>query len=360
MGCATLRPMNERASRTIEKGDRVCVTGAAGFIGSHVVQQLLSAGYDVRATVRDAKDDAKTAHLRALAKDSDGTLELVSADLMRPGAFDDAVKDCPYVCHVASSVRLSAPDPQRDIVDVAVHGTDNVLSSVEKAGDAYRVVVTSSIAAIVDETKPHDFLHDETCWNETSTVQQSPYPLSKTLAEKAAYARADALDDDARYGLVTINPTLVLGPVLAKSHGRSSPALIRDLISGKFPLIPNFHFGVVDVRDVAAAHVRGLERADARGRYLLNSEGAWLTDLAATVRRAYPDKKTPKYRMPNLMTYGVALFDKRLSFSFLRRNLGVAHRYDNAKSRRELGIEYRPPAETARDTAKSFVELGIV
>lgn len=351
--------MTDRAARTIQEGDLVCVTGASGFIGSHTVAALLGEGYRVRATVRDASDERKTAHLRAL-DGADERLEIVSADLLKPGAFDDAVKDCPYVCHVAASVKLSAKDPQREIVDVAVKGTDNVLDSIDKAGVAHRVVMTSSIAAIVDRTKPSDFVHDESCWNDSSTVEEDPYPLAKARSEKAAYARVEALADDVRYGFVTVNPTLVLGPVLAKVHGRSSPAIIRDLMNGKFPMIPNFRFGIVDVRDVALAHVRGLQRADTSGRHLLNGEGAWLTEMAKLIREAHPDKKVPRFQMPNPLMYVVALFDKRLSWSFLRRNLGSVTHYDNAKSKAELGIEYRPLHETVRDTAKSFVELGIV
>ncbi len=351
--------MTDRAARTIEKGDLVCVTGASGFIGAHVVDALLSAGYAVRATVRDADDDSKTAQLRNL-DGADERLEIVSADLMKPGSFDDAVADCPYVCHVAASVKLRAKDPQREIVDVAVKGTHNVLDSIDKAGVARRVVMTSSIAAIVDETKSSDFVHDESCWNESSTLEESPYPLAKARSEKAAWERHEKLDPADRYGFVTVNPTLVLGPVLAKVHVRSSPAIIRDLMAGKFPMIPNFRFGVVDVRDVALAHVRALERADASGRHLLNAEGAWLTELAKIVRDAYPDAKVPRFRMPDPLMYVVALFDKRLSWSFLRRNLGNVTQYDNGKSKSSLGLAYRTLDDTLRATAQSFVDLGLL
>ena len=350
--------MADRATRTIEKGDLVCVTGASGFIGSHVVDALLSAGYAVRATVRDADDEAKTAQLRRL-EGADERLEIVSADLMKPGSFDDAVADCPYVCHVAASVKLRAKDPQREIVDVAVKGTHNVLDSIDKAGAARRVVMTSSIAAIVDETKPSDFVHDESCWNESSTLEESPYPLAKALSEKAAWARYEKLDPADRYGFVTVNPTLVLGPVRAKVHVRSSPAIIRDLMAGKFPMIPNFRFGVVDVRDVALAHVRALQRP-AEGRHLLNAEAAWLTDLAKIVRDAFPDAKVPRFRMPNPLMYAVAIFDKRLSWSFLRRNLGNVTLYDNAKSKTSLGMQYRTLEDTLKATGRSFVDLGLL
>ena len=342
----------------IQPGDLVCVTGASGYVGSHVVGQLLEAGYRVRGTVRDPSAKDKVAHLHELADETEGELELVAADLDEAGAFDDAVADCPYVCHVASSVRLRANDPQREIVDVAVEGTKNVLASIDKAGAARRVVITSSIAAVVDEARPLDHVHDESHWNESATLQVSPYPLSKVLAERAAWNHVEALPD-APYDLVTMNPTLILGPVLAPVHVRSSPALLRDLFTGKFPMVPDFRFGVVDVRDVALAHVRALEREDVSGRHILNCRNARLTELAGILRTGFPNRKIPKHKMPNVLMYGAALFDKRLSWGFLRRNLSVQRRVDAQKSRGALGLDYRPVEATVRDTGQSFLDVGL-
>jgi hypothetical protein len=257
-------------------------------------------------------------------------------------------------------VRLRADDPQAKIVDPAVKGTKNVLASIDRAGVARRVVMTSSIAAVADERKPLAYAHTEDDWNESPTVEDNPYPLAKVLSERAAWAHHEALDDDARWGLVTINPTLVLGPVMSKVHGRSSPALIRDLMNGKFPLIPKFYFNMVDVRDVADAHVLALQNADAKGRHILNNRGAWLMELAAIARQAYPDRKTPRRTMPNPLMYAVALFDKRLTWGFLRRNLGAERRMNNRKSIEALGVQYHSVEDTIRATAKSFVDLEIV
>jgi dihydroflavonol-4-reductase len=342
----------------IQPGERVCVTGAAGFVGSHVVCLLLERGYRVRGTVRDPGNTAATAHLVRHAQAHEAELELVAADLTEPGAFKAAVADCPYVCHVASSVRLTAPDPQREIVDVAVEGTRNVLGAIIEAGSARRVVITSSIAAIVDETKPADYVHRETDWNQSASVEASPYPLSKSLAERAAWAMLEQLPEQRRFALVTINPSMVLGPILAKQHARSSPSVIRDLMTGKFPMVPNFHFGMVDVRDVALAHVRALEDEHAAGRHLLDCRGAWFIEIADEIRKAYPKLKAPQRRMPDALMYVAALFDKRLTWAFLRNNLSIARKLDNARSRERLGIEYRPLDHTIRETAQSILDMG--
>lgn len=344
--------------RTAEPGDLVCVTGASGFIASHLVGELLRQGYRVRGTVRDPSDDAKTAHLRALAKETDGELELVAADLMKPNAFDDAVAGCPFVCHTASSVRLSADDPQREIVDVAVDGTLNVLRSIARAGDAQRVVVTSSIAAVVDEERQDELLFTEEHWNESAKVDVNPYPLSKTKAERAAWDFVDKQPAEARFELLTINPSWVLGPVLAKVHGRSSPAVMRDLLTGKFPMVPKLAFNVVDVRDVALAHVRALQRPQAKGRFIVSHTRGTLPELAAMLRAAFPTRKVPRFSMPNPLMYVVAMFDSRITWSFLRRNLDANTRVDNSKSVDVLGLSYRAVADTVRDTGQAFIELG--
>jgi len=335
-------------------GDRILVTGGSGYIASHVVQQLLEGGFEVRATVRNPDDVDKTAHLRGF--EGADRLELVAADLTRAGDFHEPVKGCKAVVHAASSVRLQSKDPQRDIVDVAVDGTRNVFDAIDAAEGVESVVVTSSIAAVMDDTKDPSYLFDEDDWNESSNVQNSPYPLSKTLAEREAWKRAEAAD----YRVVTINPGLVLGPVFTKAHRRTSPSILRDLMGGKFPLAPRFRFSIVDVREVARAHVEALRRPEAQGRHILSARGVWMRELTDILRAEFPDHRVPKYQMPNFAMYAVALFDQRLSWDFLRRNLDIERRLDNSKSKQALGIEYRPIPETVIDTARSFIELGLV
>lgn len=349
-----------KAGRAIREGDLVAVTGASGFIGTHVVRALLERGYRVRGTVRDASDEKKVEHLKKIADESKGggELELVSADLTKKGSFDEPLKGCTHVCHVASSVRLQARDPQREIVDVAVDGTNNVLDSVDAAGIARRVVVTSSIAAVVDEHRGFEHVFDEEDWNESSTVEDAPYYVSKVQAERAAWDRVEGRTTNAGYDLVTLQPVVVLGPIYSRAHKRSSPAVIVDILSGKFPAIPDLRLCVVDVRDVAEAHVLALETESASGRHILANEYVSLRSAAASLRRSHPEAKTARLPMPNAVMYGVALFDKRLSFSFLREHLSKERRIDASKSKKKLGVQYRPVDETLRDTADSARTLG--
>jgi nucleoside-diphosphate-sugar epimerase len=338
----------------------ICVTGAAGYIGSHVVATLLRAGYRVNATVRDPDDEKRTEHLRALTEGSGSRLTLYRADLLAPGAFDEAVSESDAVCHIASAVRLTAKEPKRDIVDVAVKGTRNVLDSVARHRNIKRVILTSSIAAVVDYQKPDGHTFTEEDWAEDATVDQSPYALSKTLAEQNAWAFRKSLGNDAHFDLVSLNPSVVIGPVLSKGHLRTSPGLVHNILSGRIWGCPRLHFNLVDVRDVADAHLRAIEAPSASGRYILTQRGMWWREIAESLRRQFPSFPVKTRQLPDSVLYAAALFDKRVSVSFLRNNLGRRYFFNTARSASELGLRYRDPVSTLHDTCRSLIERGWV
>lgn len=337
----------------------VCVTGASGFIGTHVTRELAERGYRVRATVRDADNQEKVAHLHKLSEGAKHSIEVFSADLMDEGSFDEPFAGCDFICHVAASVRLTADDPQRDIVDPAVLGTKNALASAVKAGSVKRFVLTSSVSAIFSTARRPDHVYTEQDWCQDASLDKSPYPLAKTKSERAAW---DFIDQQSPgFDLVAINPAYVIGPVYTETHLRSSPGIVRDLLTGTFPMCPQLSFGVVDVREVADAHANALEISAASGRYMLVHERLWVQDMAKALRERFPDnKKIPKRRMPNFMMYIAAMFDKRISFSFLRRNLGATSKFDSAKSVDELAIEYRSAAQSVVDAGTSMIERSLL
>jgi dihydroflavonol-4-reductase len=156
------------------KDETVAVTGASGFIASHTVQALLEHGYRVRGTVRNLAKKKDYAHLSALAGAAE-RLELVEADLLTPRAFDAVVKDATYVLHMASPYVLDVKDPQKDLVEPALTGTRNVLTSCLRANALERVVVTSSVAAITDQPEPGRVL-TEADWNTKTGPGKPPNP----------------------------------------------------------------------------------------------------------------------------------------------------------------------------------------
>ena len=338
-------------SSTVEPASgTICVTGASGFVGSHVVAAFLARGHHVRGTVRNPDDDAKCAHLNEL--DSASTnLELVAADLLEPGSFDEAVAGCAAVVHTAAVARLTAKDPQREIVDPSVDGVNNVIASVRKADSVKVFVQTSSMAAVMSSPKPgHAYTEED--WNEQATLTTDPYGLAKTLAERAVWEFAE---EAGAPRCVAINPTLVLGPVWTKAHANTSPSVIRDMVSGGYPANPKFHFGVVDARDVGTAHVRAVER-EVTGRHILAADALWLHQMAGVLRDAYPDRGVSIRRLPNFIMYLVSIFDKRIDRKMLRALLDKEVRVDNTHSRESLGLEYRSLSESLRDTAQSLID----
>ncbi len=337
----------------------VCVTGASGYLASHVVRELLARGYRVRGTVRDPADPEKTDHLKRLPGAGE-RLELVRAELGEPEGLQRALQHCTALLHTASPARFTARDPQREIIDPAINGTRNALAAAADAGSVERVVLTSSVAAIMGYDRAPEYEFTEADWCEDATVEGNPYGLSKASAERAAWDFQASLPAASRFSLVSINPSVAFGPLLARAHLRTSPNIAFDMLTGTFPGCPRMIFNVVDVRDVAQAHVTALENVALEGRFIVSQSMQSWQELAQLLAREYPQRRIKTRELPNWLLYGAALFDPRVSFSFLRHNLGRRFILRSDRAQRELGIEYRSVDAMLRDTTDSLVELGLL
>ncbi|KAH9741353.1 Epimerase domain-containing protein [Citrus sinensis] len=268
-------------------GKVVCVTGASGYIASWLVKLLLSRGYTVKASVRDPNDPKKTRHLLALDGASE-RLQLFKANLLEEGSFDSIVDGCDGVCHTASPFYHDV-----ELLDPAVKGTLNVLNSCAKFPSIKRVVLTSSMAAVLNTGKPRtpDVVVDETWFSDPEVCKQSElwYPLSKTLAEDAAWKFAKEKSID----LVTINPAMVIGPLLQPTLNTSAAAVL-SLIKGISQTYPNVTFGWVNVKDVANAHIQAFEVPSANGRYCLVERVSHYSEIVNIIRELYPAFQLPE------------------------------------------------------------------
>ncbi|MGQ3356291.1 MAG: SDR family oxidoreductase [Phreatobacter sp.] len=338
----------------------IAVTGATGFIASHTIALLLEAGHHVCGTVRSlARPDAH-AFLTGLPGAAE-RLTLVEADLLAPSSFDAAVAGCDTVLHMASPYVMTVADAQRDLVDPAVQGTLNVLRACARAPSVRRVVVTSSMAAVTDEPDKSVLL-TEANWNTTSSLTRNPYYFSKAEAERAAWSFVEG--EKPAFDLVTINPFVVIGPSLTPQLNTSN-AIIADLLSGKYPGIIDLTWGMVDVRDVALAHVRAAETPGASGRYLCAGDTVTMREVVGILRGLdVPGQRLPSLGMDNAVG---SLLVRLMSYtqpggvgSYLRSHVGRAPRYDTTKIRRDLGLSFRDIRQSIVDTVADMTRWGHV
>ena len=337
---------------------RVCVTGASGFIAGQTIRELLLRGYQVRGSVRGNVDASQCSYLQQLSGAGE-RLELVPGDLTQPGSFDQAIAGCDYVIHAASPYLLETKQPQLEMVDPAVNGTLDVLRACAKTPSVKRVVLTSSLAAITDEPSD-EYVFTETDWNSKSSLARNPYFYSKALAEQAAWGfmREQARDFD----LVVLNPCMVIGEAVGPGLN-SSNQVIRDLLSGTYPGVMALNFCMVDVCDVARAHVLALDKGDAEGRYICFSEAMSMGEIVEFLREAgYSNYSLPRHDMS---AGWVSSLVKLVSYTqpsgagdFIRSHLGKTMRISNAKICAELGVEFRPVRETLLDAVEDLIRQG--
>ena len=332
----------------------ILVTGASGFIALHCIEQLLGEGHEVRGTVRSLSRQAELeGALQAAGRDT-SQFSLFEADLTKEDGWEEAVKGCDYILHVASPFILGVPKDENELIKPAVSGVDFVVSAAIKH-KVKRVVLTSSGAAITDthDGKTH-FTEED--WTIVDHPKTSAYYKSKTLAELHAWDLIAAQTGKAKTELSVINPTVVVGPTLTKDIGTSND-FIRQIVAGKVPAAANLHFGFVDVRDVAAAHITAMTHKKAAGeRFIASADEMWLIELCTLLNQA-GFKKAPTKKMPNWLVKIFGLFDaptKQIS------ELLDAERFTPAdKAKTILGWQARDVRHSLIETAEQLKSMGL-
>lgn len=349
----------------IDRSKPVLVTGATGYVAGWLVNRLLQEGLIVHAAVRNPNNKEKIKHLDEMAEKSGGQIKYFKSDLLNEGSYAEAMHGCELVFHTASPFTSNYKDPQKELIEPAVKGTENVLNQANRTESVKRIVLTSSCAAIYTDAiecanGPNGMLTEE-MWNTTASLDYQPYSYSKTLAEKKAWEIHDAQD---RWDLVVINPSFVMGPMLNPQYTTSeSFNLLKQMGDGTFKMgVPEMGIGLVDVRDVANAHVKAGFTPEANGRYITSAHNTNFLDLAQALQEKYGDQyPIPGKALPKWLLMIVGPFmNKMATRRYIRNNVGKEWKADNNKIKNELGITFRPMKETMEDAFQVLIDNRII
>ena len=341
----------------IPTGGTVAVTGAAGFIGGWVVKGLLDKGFRVRACVRNAEDDSRVGFLKQMGGYASGRLTLHSADLDNEGCFDDIFTGCHGVCHLS---HVSDYDDQ----DYVRRVCDHIINSVNNSGTITRVVVTSSIAAVISEADIKEVARRPVFYEDRYPDEQNPkrtpergqgYSMGKVLAQRVF---SDAASEHGGWDAITICPADNVGPIQSPHQKDMGPWQhnIEMMLTGKYYQNGAYRpWMTVDVRDDAACHIGVLESVDVKNgeRYI-----AWSThmrnveDICADIDRLLPEleHETPEVTDP---------FPERIQEREAElRSYWAQAQLRNDRIRNLLGIEFRSLDDSIRDCVESLISVA--
>ena len=340
----------------------VLVTGASGFIGSWVVKYLLEAGYVVHGAIPSMQEAYKVMHLTQLASKLKRSFILYEANLLNKESLASAIKGCSTVIHIAAHMWAQEKKITREAIQYAVEGIQNLLATANTEESVTRVVFTSSLSSLfgdaIELADKEGGIFSEQDWNLGADQKYLPRAYAITRAEKSAWVMAQAQD---RWSLVTLQPGLVMGPTLSRDTESASARFGLSLVNGQSRWgVPDIYLGLVDVREVARAHVLAAFQTEASGRYPLCSEVLGILEMAALIRTEYGKKyPLPKRTLPRWIIY---LFARRFGYSapYIKRNLGFPIRINTLRSTDELGVVYRSVVETLTDQMRAFEEKGML
>jgi dihydroflavonol-4-reductase len=331
---------------------KVLLTGISGYIGNHCAVELLKNGYSVRGSVRSLSKSEKV--IEAIKKEVDpkDNLEFCELDLLSDDGWDNAVKGCEFVMHVASPFINIEPKDENEYIRPAVDGTIRALNAAKKAG-IKRVVLTSSMVSMLGSADKSIKVDSET-WTNVEAKNVSAYAKSKTLAEQAAWDFIHAQQDDTpKMELAVVNPGPVFGPSLSGDLTGASMGMFKQMMLGKMPMIPQASINMSDVRDIAKIHVLALENEKADGkRFIVTTEEPYAFQQVAKILKSNGYDKVSTKLAPNFLLKFLGNIDREAKS--MRSFIGKT--YDGDVSTTMETFDWKPISfeKTVLDTAKSI------
>lgn len=337
----------------------VLVTGATGYIAKHLVLQLLNAGYHVVGSARTLSRETEMHAALRPHLDDEGSLSrlrMVELDLSRDDGWDAAMDGVDVLMHTASPFPMSQPKDENELIRPAVDGALRAVKAAKAAGITRVIMTSSTVSVMTGDLQSSRSAFTEDDWSDVSHPAATPYTKSKTLAERAVW---DWQASDAPEMQITmINPGFVQGAPLDENFG-TSIALVKRLLKGQDPLVPDISFVTVDVRDIARMHILAMENdASINNRYLGVERLLTFQDMALALKSEFPDRKIATRVAPNFMMRLLAFFDS--SVSTILPFLGKRDLASNEKARRELGITFRDTRQSVKEAGAYLVEHNLV
>ena len=345
----------------------VAVTGASGYVGSHVVIPLMKRGYTVHACLTQLDNKDKTDHLLALNNsDYPGHLELFAASLLVEGSYDTPFEGCTAVLHAGTPMGYDSANNPRQIYDGAINGTKNVLNSVKKVGTVKRFIYTSSFSAIHHPMKS-GYIFTEKDWA-TDNRESDPnwtserididgemaYSMVKVECEHMANKFAEK---DGRFDVISVCPIIVLGPLLSRVHERVGSwqwVLGRMLAGNPCERQWNALWNIVDVRDVGESQALMIESDVCKN--------GWRYQLSATDKSGEIDALQLQAHLQNLFPQ-INVGGPPDEFHQIIKKYGSVYQTPLAhcdKAREELGLKTHAVEDTLRETGQTMIDLGLV
>lgn len=336
------------------KEKTVLLTGISGYIGLYCAKELLENGFTVRGTVRNLKKASEVKETLKKASVDTAKLSIVELNLTSPKGWDEAIKGCDYVMHVASPFAIANPKHEDEMIIPAVDGTLTVLRAAQKA-KVKRVVLTSSTMTMMASMKTGTFGPDS--WTNIETGVVSTYTKSKTLAERAAWEFYYNQNGDNNMELVTINPGGVFGPPLGTDISGQAMTMIDQMLKGKIPMMADVAIPMVDVRDIAKLHVQALTQKNVSGKRVIGAiaEATRLVDIAQILKdEGY---KKPSTRIaPNFLLRIMALFDSEAKGMLGMLNMHVSA--DTSQTVELFDWKPRPFSQSVIETALAINKIS--
>ena len=339
--------------------DTVLVTGGTGFVGARCVLQLLDKGYNVKTSMRslERKNEA-IKMLKFGGIPSFDNLEFIEADLTKDANWDEAVKGCEYVLHVASPIFLRVPKDENEMIVPAVDGTIRILKAAGNAG-VKRVVMTSNFGAVGYSHKDTTKIITEESRTDPNEKGLSAYNKSKVMAERAAWDYIQK--EGGSLELSVINPMGIFGPSLGPELS-SGFELLKRVLDGSMKAVPNITLGIVDVRDVADLHIRAMTNPAAKGQRFLALAGGIMSlpEIAVLLKNKLGDqaRNVSTRRLPDWMVHVAAVFSP--TAKNIVPQLGRYRNASNEKAKNILGWQPRSNQEAILATAESLFKFGLV